>query len=161
MENPQFKLETEFETLVLFFHRIVEKDNTLQDDIVLSYFEKVESHHTNKDQLEETHRRENVDRMLKQLEWQIYCGDPQRIKKATDFLKINPVLTFIGIGGLGKTALATEIIRRKLVTREFDYMLLHQKILNRDNLPSQTMRNLVRKWSRGHILAIMRISLKW
>ena len=122
LENPHFILEKELETLVVFYSKIVDgKSFQNEEDIKELYHERVKFYFADKDQSVKNHRRKSVDKMLKQLEWQQYCGDESRIEKAMAKVKNNRVLTLLGIGGLGKTALATEIVRRYLKTNDYDY----------------------------------------
>ena len=121
MVNPHLILENELETLAMFYCKVFDSNKKPSDDILQSYREKVKIYCSDKEQLAINHRRRAVDRMLKQLEWQKYCGAEKRIQRALNLVKHTRVLTLLGIGGLGKTALATEIVRIHLKRKEFEY----------------------------------------
>ena len=121
LKNPDLILERELETVVLFYEKIVTQDGKDEQQIKELYRDKVKTFKSGKDQLAKNYRRKQVERMLKQLDWQKYCGAERRIEKAMNIVTNQRVLTLYGIGGLGKTALATEIVRRYFAEDAYDY----------------------------------------
>ncbi len=114
-ETPGDLLLQQSEDLVKFYSLVINND--------FSDFITYREHFLNYEMDKVPHRiyqKRQVQEIINSLEWKIYYKDPATIETTIDKINGNSIVhTFTGIGGIGKTALCYEVIRR--LDDDFEY----------------------------------------